>query len=244
MKFNLTKDRLTRILLSANPILANCKGSKKAVRLMLNMLGMKCIITQGLVHFAYAVDGLEGRLTNNEFTLSMLAGEMAAYANSANDSRLRLMDGEAANLLGVYDNDTLVQVIQVIAKYTSSTCATFECVPLTSAQIEYWNAQHDTRQITPASKSKTNGYLCVAYSIFANSFNRLVELYNAPFTTDANVTTANNSSANDEFTFLITNVTDSRLQPVKSVLAKQMQEILPINMIVEADNIIGCAIDE
>ena len=108
MKFNLSKDRLTRILLSANPVLANCKGSKKAVRLFMNMLGMKCIVI--LPH-----------AENTEIPLT---------------------------------NDT-----------------------------DY------------------------------------IKLY-------------------------VSNVTDAQLQPVKSVLAKQLQELLPINMIVLPDNIIGCAANE
>lgn len=43
MKLNITSEKLTRIMLSANPVLANCKGSVKAVRIMMNMLGLKCI---------------------------------------------------------------------------------------------------------------------------------------------------------------------------------------------------------
>ena len=49
------------------------------------------------------------------------------------------------------------------------------------------------------------------------------------------------SADNDEFSVLITNVTDKEMLAAKSTLANQLQEILPINMIVEADNIIGCA---
>lgn len=45
MKLNLTSEKLTRVLLSANPVLANCKGSVKAVRMFMNMLGMKCILS-------------------------------------------------------------------------------------------------------------------------------------------------------------------------------------------------------
>jgi hypothetical protein len=42
-------------------------------------------------------------------------------------------------------------------------------------------------------------------------------------------------------TILVTNVADKDLLPIKSIIAKQLQEILPINMIVLAENIIGCA---
>jgi hypothetical protein len=97
MKLNLTSEQLTRLLLSANPVLANCKGSVKAVRLFMNMLGMKCILSR--------------------------------------------------------DTD---------------------------------------------------------------------------------------NTENTDITILVPNVTDKDLQPVKAILAKQLQEILPINMIVTEDNIIGC----
>lgn len=42
MKLNITNEKLIRMLLSANPILINCKGSVKAVRMFMNMIGMKC----------------------------------------------------------------------------------------------------------------------------------------------------------------------------------------------------------
>ena len=43
---------------------------------------------------------------------------------------------------------------------------------------------------------------------------------------------------------MLTNVADVDVAPIRTVLAKQLQEILPINMIVKADNIIGMANDE
>lgn len=44
MKLTITNEKLTRMLISANPVLANCKGSVKAVRMFMNMLGFKCRI--------------------------------------------------------------------------------------------------------------------------------------------------------------------------------------------------------
>ena len=62
-----------------------------------------------------------------------------------------------------------------------------------------------------------------------------------PHTENTEIPLTNNT---DYIKLYVSNVADIELQPVKSILAKQLQEILPINMIVEADNIIGCAIDE
>lgn len=42
MKLNVKQERLFKVLLSANPILTNCKGSVKAVRMFMNMLGFTC----------------------------------------------------------------------------------------------------------------------------------------------------------------------------------------------------------
>lgn len=42
MKLNVKQERLFRTLLSANPVLTNCKGSVKAVRMFFNMLGFFC----------------------------------------------------------------------------------------------------------------------------------------------------------------------------------------------------------
>lgn len=42
MKLNVKQERLFRMLLSTNPVLTNCKGSAKAVRMFMNMLGFTC----------------------------------------------------------------------------------------------------------------------------------------------------------------------------------------------------------
>ena len=44
MKLNIKQEKLFRMLLSANPVLTNCKGSVKAVRMIFNMLGLYCKI--------------------------------------------------------------------------------------------------------------------------------------------------------------------------------------------------------
>ncbi len=43
---------------------------------------------------------------------------------------------------------------------------------------------------------------------------------------------------------LLTNISDKNAEPIKSILAKQLQEVLPINIVVTPENIIGCALDE
>ncbi len=52
------------------------------------------------------------------------------------------------------------------------------------------------------------------------------------------------SSTSTEIVCLLTNISDKNAEPIKSILAKQLQEVLPINIVVTPDNIIGCASDE
>ena len=55
---------------------------------------------------------------------------------------------------------------------------------------------------------------------------------------------ADSSNTSTEIVCLLTNISDKNAEPIKSILAKQLQEVLPINIVVTPENIIGCALDE
>ena len=54
---------------------------------------------------------------------------------------------------------------------------------------------------------------------------------------------ANSDDSIPSIYILVPNMLDSELKPIKSTLAKQLQEIVPINMIITAEQIIGIADD-
>lgn len=195
MKLNITTEKLQRVLVAANPVLANCKGSKKAVRLFLNELGFTNTIIRGLLT-------VKLMFTDNDKSNAAIAhiydtwimrteggqtGNISAPAKSGKEivfcqSNNKTVSGALGDIQ-FYVNDML----QNVSSITDS---------------DYKTAIYGTQDTTSALKDKNN-----------------------------------------RLKIIITNATDADILPVKPVLAKQLQEILPINMIVDAENIIG-TVDE
>ena len=242
MKLNITKDKLTRMLLSANPVLANCKGSKKAVRIFLNMLGMKNIITSQAIQTTFALTGLKDVQNSQEY-LTLLNYEILDIMHLGTHMH-DIRGGASYSILGLYD-DTLIDTINTQIQYISSTSVSVTFKPSDELEIQSWNMRPGNPHITQKPVSVLNNVMIKGVNEFVKLFNtRNKSLYEklGDATITANTTlTSQYSADNDEFSVLITNVTDKEMLAAKSILAKQLQEILPINMIVEADNIIGCA---
>ncbi|MCZ0950780.1 hypothetical protein N7T98_25720, partial [Pseudomonas syringae pv. tomato] len=60
MKLNISSEKLIRLMLTTNPTLARYKGSIAAIRLLLNTLGIKCIVLinkQSMI-MKYEISGL------------------------------------------------------------------------------------------------------------------------------------------------------------------------------------------
>lgn len=242
MKLNITKDKLTRMLLSANPVLANCKGSKKAVRIFLNMLGMKNIITSQAIQTTFTLTGLKDAQNSQEYLTSLNNEILDIMHLGTHMHDIRV--GASYSILGLYD-DTLIDTINTQIQYISSTSASVTFKPGDELEIQSWNMRPGNPHITQKPVSVLNNVMIKGVNEFVKLFNtRNKSLYEklGDATITANTTlTSQYSADNDEFSVLITNVTDKEMLAAKSILAKQLQEILPINMIVEADNIIGCA---
>ena len=253
MKFNLTKDKLTRVLLSANPVLANCKGSKKAVRLFLNMLGMKNIITSQIVQASFTLTGLTD-VQNDDSYLANITTQIIGIIDAAHTTfyiaPVRSSGGMYfGGMLGIHDKTgTRIEIVNIVVEYLSSTSVNIKLVPLSSAEINAWNTDHTDAKIIDATVNDINDALTKAYAQFVSLFNArnksAYQYIGNAVISKSGVSTSQYSVSNETYTILVTNVVDEQLRPVKSVLVKQLQEILPINMIVEADNIIGCAINE
>ena len=253
MKFNLTKDRLTRVLLSANPVLANCKGSKKAVRLFLNMLGMKNVITSQIVQASFTLTNLTD-VQNSADYFANITADIVGIVDAAHTTfyivPVRSSGGMYfTGMLGIHDKTgARIEIANIVIEYLSTTSVNIKLVPLSSAEINAWNTDHTDARINDATVNEINDALTKAYAQFVSLFNArnksAYQYIGDAVISRSGISTSQYSVSNETYTILVTNVVDEQLRPVKSVLVKQLQEILPINMIVEADNIIGCAINE
>lgn len=306
MQLNITSEKLTRLLLSANPVLANCKGSVKAVRLLLNMLGMKCITVMphstalANANYTNTVIPTEIHFTTNSTKLldvdwfhadnystagswpaesswpdnhgdwwptdpsstPIVDGTGCIYSETNNNAQLLCegnghfpgknflenVDQHKPTTLELYTYNTQGVIVRFIFSYSwdyiEKSDNTYEYVMyinshpscLSTVQKEYSNAQ--------AIKDYDKLYKDIVENAFSTMLDRLCNVPNLQIiskNTEKLVLGTQITNTTDNIQMYITNVTDTTLQPVKSVLAKQLQEILPINMIVTADNIIGCA---
>ena len=191
MKLNITTEKLQRVLVAANPVLANCKGSKKAVRLFLNELGFTNTIIRGL---------LTVKLTFTDNDKSN-----AAIAHIYDTWYTRTESGQTSNISAPTKSGKEIVLCQSNNKTVSGA--------LGEIQFYVNNMLQNVSSVTKSDYKTT--------------------IYGTQDTTSAL------KDKNNRLKIIITNSTDADMLPVKSVLAKQLQEILPINMIVDAENIIG-----
>ena len=232
-------------MLSANPVLANCKGSVKAVRLFMNMLGMKCIpIVNGLCA-TFTVTNLGADPSYMGLCDALANGDdVSEYYSYMSSNHYGLLYARKENF-GKYCNAFSVQ----ISGPDSNNVSTLTLVPWTDEEIIRWNESHSeypNMQIDIADESFAirQKYTLLAYNDVIKNFktyqNRTGLFADATISENFTMKSAQSNPGND-ILLCVSNVTDKNLQPIKSVLAKQLQEILPINMIVTEDNIIGCA---
>ena len=191
MKLNITEEKLKRVLLSANPVLANCKGSVKAVRLFLNELGFTNTIIRGLLTVKLT-------FTDNEKSFVAMDHIYSTWY-------IHTEDGQTSNLSTPTKTGKEIVFCQSNNKTVSGALG----------EIQFY----------------VNDMLQNVSSVTKSDYKTLI--YGTEDTTSAN------KDKNNRLKIIITNATDADILPVKSVLAKQLQEILPINMIVDAENIIG-----
>lgn len=209
MKLNITNEKLTRQLLAANPVLANCKGSVKAVRLFMNMLGLKCILLRG--------NRLNIEVGYTQYNNMTPEGMMSTI--SSNMSNSTTPTSKCAHLLE-YITD------HAAGKYGY-------CTQLSTSDNEFLRIRLTEKEVDNDKALTIADIAPYIYNFTTYSFTENIVDYKLVGVVD------NDKTA--DMIILVTNVTDKELLPVKEIIAKQLQEILPINMIVLADNIIGCA---
>ena len=305
MKFNITKDKLTRVLLSANPVLANCKGSKKAVRIFLNMLGFKCVVvmpnSSEPINVTPTSSSFPSELIFTTHSNKLLdvnwfqAGDYTNVGDWPNPSTYpedhgdwwpteagTITDGPGILYQETDENlDKLVQgdgtfpgrnFLRGNTQPSSIRLRTHgpidELVRFDFAFGWYYRKKEDEDAYeymihigNPSIKLTQQGadsdytviqaindyetlYKPIFDAVFEDFQTRLCSFENMEIESMQRqqlVLGTEIKNSTDYVQIYITNVTDEDLAPVKSVLAKQLQEILPINMIVKADNIIGYA---
>lgn len=247
MKLNISSEKLIRLMLTTNPTLARYKGSIAAIRLLLNTLGIKCIAltNKQSIIMKYEISGLPEGYDSSEVITKffVICGENGKY--------IKQFVGET--LLSVLNEDYIrhVQGFDSLDKYKDSTTLSYSLIPFTESKIASWNidpriAQQD--HIMSLSVTERAKYTVKAQTEFVNLLNKYLKNYypNAKVTISDAVPyiVSDSSDTATEIVCLLTNISDKNAEPIKSILAKQLQEVLPINIVITSENIIGCASDE
>lgn len=250
MKLTISPEKLTRLMLTTNPTLARYKGSIAAIRLLLNTLGIKCIVLtnkQSMI-MKYEISGLpEGYSIDNVNT--------AIYSSLSHSGKnISLFHGHnqvirASNDEGITRNGFSYPLVKFIS-YKSDTSCEIVLRPFDDAEIADWNNTPTLYDTIPTniSNNERSKYVVKAQTEFISILNTYLKtlipgasiklLEAKPFVV------TDDTSTSTEIVCLLTNVSDKNAEPIKSILAKQLQEVLPINIVVTPDNIIGCASDE
>lgn len=234
-------------MLSANPVLANCKGSVKAVRLFMNMLGLKCALNVSGMGAIFTFKNLG---SNPDYP-TMREAITNGTQTSAYFSYICMDDNHTGLLIARSKDHTRYNLFSIkISEPNSSNISTLYIYPWTAAEIETWNRSVPDEMKVQLSDNfaERQYYTLLALGDIIKNFRTYQErrgaFPGAEILDSYTLVPALNSTADDsvkDLVICVTNVTDKNLQPIKAVLTKQLQEILPINMIVTEDHIIGCA---
>lgn len=247
MKLNISSEKLIRLMLTTNPTLARYKGSIAAIRLLLNTLGIKCrvLTNKQSIIMKYEISGLpEGyNITNITNVILGICDANGTYIEPFSST----------NVLSVLNEDNIhVQGFNSLVEYKNDTTLSYSLIPFTESLIASWNSDNhhisQNYQIFPLTVTERANYTIKAQTDFANILNKYLKnnYPNAKVTLSEAVPylVADSSNTSTEIVCLLTNISDKNAEPIKSILAKQLQEVLPINIVVTPENIIGCAADE
>lgn len=247
MKLNISSEKLIRLMLTTNPTLARYKGSIAAIRLLLNTLGIKCIVltNKQSIIMKYEISGLPEGYDSSDviakfFEICDMPGK---YIKPVGETLLSVRIED--------ENEDYVQGFKSLVKYKDSTTLSYSLIPFTESEIASWNIDPDLAEqdrIMSLSVTERAKYTVKAQTEFVNLLNKYLKNYypNSKVTISEAVPyiVSDSSDTATEIVCLLTNISDKNAEPIKSILAKQLQEVLPINIVVTSENIIGCASDE
>lgn len=247
MKLNISSEKLVRLLLTVNPTLARYKGSVAAIRILLNTLGIKCITltNKQSISMKYVISGLPENFSTIDVAnmLFAISYQYGKYIKPFKQETLLSAINEQTQHVNGFTSDVKVK---------DRSSSEIDLIPMTDELISRWNSDvhihTGDRIITDISSSERVVYTVKAQTEIINLVNKYASNYfaNAKMTlvNATPITVSNSAEADTSIVILLTNISDKNAEPIKSILAKQLQEILPINVAVLPDNIIGCAADE
>lgn len=246
MKLVITPEKLTRELVKAAPVFGRYKGSVLAVRMLMNMLGYKCLITSSAPTADFTVYGTSQYIkdTATRFNVNAIGDyctithEMTTkekdYLTAAGHGRGYIISPEVVDEHSIYPPHIATLDVPELKSYSEGN-------------VNYITFRVDnTKLLSSITDAQMCRFALQSYSCIPAVFDFNVKRDHSYVNEDINIraegirTTINSTN----LCILLTNVTDKSLQPVKSILAKQLQEILPINIVITPDNIIGCALNE
>lgn len=249
MKLNISSEKLIRLMLTTNPTLARYKGSIAAIRLLLNTLGIKCSVltNKQSVMMKYEISGLPEGYSIDNLSVDIRGCLSHGGKNIAlfhgNNQVVRATNDEGITRNGFYPlRDYII--------YKSDTSCEIVLRPFDDLWITHWNDNPTATDTIPTNISNIERakYVVKAQTEFANILNKYLKnnYPNAKVTlSEAKpIVVTNDAFTSTEIVCLLTNISDKNAEPIKSILAKQLQEVLPINIVVTPENIIGCAADE
>lgn len=246
MKLVITPEKLTRELVKAAPVFGRYKGSVLAVRTLMNMLGYKCLITSTAPSADFTIYGTSAYL--KDISTRFRATAIGDYCTTTYNMTTK--EKEYLTSSG-YSSGYIISPEMIDEHSINPTHLAAINVPVlksySKGDVNYISFRLDNTQIVSGI---TDAQMCrfalQSYSCVPAVFDFNIKRDSNYVNEDINIsfegirTTINSTN----LCILLTNVTDKSLQPVKSILAKQLQEVLPINIVVTPENIIGCASDE
>lgn len=221
MKINADASKIARQLVIANSYLAHYKGSDKAVKMLLNILGFSCI--------SYETEPKFRMLFDNDVPEIMSVLHQAPFDDHGDIESTTVTITKAVSIKKTDDTEvkTIDGVTVSITVPEAASSAGFPFVDISAEIID------STVDYTECEK------ISAEFTLLQYVFDKLA--------TDLNFKSSivYSQGSSNTVTVVLTNVPDENLpKNAKETLAKQLQEILPINKIVTSDTIIGFTIGE
>lgn len=220
MKINADASKIARQLVIANSYLAHYKGSDKAVKMLLNILGFSCI--------SYETEPKFRMFFDNDVPEIMSVLHQAPFDfDSPDDTTVNITKTVSIKKTDDSEIKTIDGVTVSITVPEAASSAGFPFVDISAEIID------STVDYTECEK------ISAEFTLLQYVFDELA--------TDLNFKSSivYSQGSSNTVTVVLTNVPDENLpKNAKETLAKQLQEILPINKIVTSDTIIGFTIGE
>lgn len=242
MKLVITPEKLTRELIKAAPVFGRYKGSVLAVRMLLNMLGYKCVISSTIPSTKLVISSTSNALKDiNQFNSTTISDYCSTTYNMTTKERYYLTSsGHGSDyIISPEMIDEHLSEPTHLARLSVNSVKSYS-----EGDVNYISFNLANSKLAYITDAQLCRFALQSYSCVPAVFNFNMKRNYPNDDINIKVEGVQTTINTDNLFILLTNVTDKSLQPVKSILAKQLQEVLPINIVVTPENIIGCASDE